>query len=108
MPDATPVSPSLSSASDTAHVSSRASRVNRSYMRLRPLASYLFPETALPPAPYPLLPSLPVCEAHGITSPGFRSIAWNVVDLVITQTRRVHRRNHRDPVLDLRRAHLEK
>src|SRR5262245_57418093 len=107
MPDATPFSPSLSSASEIAHVSSCASRAITLSMGLFPVASSLFPKTALPPGPYPLPPSLPVCKAHCIAGARFRAVTGDVIDLMVFQADRVHRRDQGDPVLDLGSADLE-
>ncbi len=50
---------------------------------------------------------LPIRETHRVARARLRAIARHVVDLVIRQAGRVHRRDHRIPVLDLRRPDFE-
>src|SRR5262245_919568 len=86
-PVTTPESPSLSSASDTAHESRRLNRVVSSSISTPAL--------------------LPVRKAHRVACAGFGSIAGHVVQLVVLEARCIHRRDHGNPVLDLRRPDLE-
>src|SRR5215510_5983638 len=91
MPATAPVSPSLSSASDTAHESSRPSLAMTAATAATSVTG-----------------SFPIREAHGVAGAGLRSIARHVVHRMELLSGGVHRGDDRIPVLDLRGPDLER
>src|SRR4051812_10897738 len=115
MPVTAPVSPSLSSASDTAQESSCARRARlASVVFTLPSSSFSvrvqvrFVFSAFWRAPHCVnAGSVPICKAHGAAGARLRPITGDVIDLVILQPRGVHRRDYREPVLRFGGADFE-
>ena len=83
-----PFNPNLSRASETAQESRRLRRKIKSSM---------FVSVEL----------VPVHERHSVSGARFRPVTGNIIYLRITPSFRVHRGDHREPVLDFGRAHFE-